>query len=90
MLRVIDRLAKELPVTIVPTFLGAHEYPEEYKNNHEGYLDLLCNEMIPAVAKQGIARFCDIFTEADVFSIEESRRVLNCAKQYGFPFPILC
>ncbi|HQP84316.1 MAG TPA: imidazolonepropionase [Candidatus Syntrophosphaera thermopropionivorans] len=84
MLRVIDRLAKELPVTIVPTFLGAHEYPEEYKNNHEGYLDLLCNEMIPAVAKQGIARFCDIFTEADVFSIEESRKVLNCAKQYGF------
>ena len=83
MLRVIDRLAKELPVTIVPTFLGAHEYPEEYKNNHEGYLDLLCTEMIPAVAKQGIARFCDIFTEADVFSIEESRRVLNCAKQYG-------
>jgi imidazolonepropionase len=87
-LRVIDRLTKELPITIVPTFLGAHEYPEEYKNNHQGYLDLLCNEMIPAVAKQGIAKFCDIFTEADVFSIEESRRVLNCARQYGLKLKI--
>ncbi len=83
-LKVIGRLAKELPITIVPTFMGAHEYPGEYRNDHPGYIDLLCNEMIPAAAEQGIAVFCDIFTEAHVFSIEESRRILSRAKEFGF------
>lgn len=82
-LRVIDRLAKELPITIVPTFMGAHEYPEEYRDDHAAYIDILCREMIPAVAEQGIARFCDIFTEAHVFSIEESRKILSRAREYG-------
>ncbi len=82
-LSVIGRLAEELPVTVVPTFMGAHEYPEEYKDDHEGYVRLLCEEMIPAVAAQGIARFCDIFTEAHVFGIEESRTVLKCARDHG-------
>ncbi len=82
-LRVLDRLAHDLPIRIVPTFMGAHEFPAEYKDNHPAYIDILCNEMIPAVAKQGIAQFCDIFTEAHVFSIEESRRVLSCAREHG-------
>ncbi|MDD3535969.1 MAG: imidazolonepropionase, partial [Candidatus Cloacimonetes bacterium] len=82
-LRVIKRLADELPIRIVPTFMGAHEYPAGYKNDHEGYLKILCEEMIPAVAEQGIAVFCDIFTEAHVYSIEESRRVLTKAREYG-------
>ncbi|HNT52462.1 MAG TPA: imidazolonepropionase, partial [Candidatus Syntrophosphaera sp.] len=82
-LRVIERLNRELPVNVVPTFMGAHEFPPEYKDDHAAYLDLLCNEMIPAVAEQGIANFCDIFTEAHVFSIAESQRVLSCARDHG-------
>lgn len=82
-LRVIKRLAEELPIRIVPTFMGAHEYPAQYKDDHEGYLKILCEEMIPAVAKQGIAVFCDIFTEAHVYNIAESRRVLQKAREYG-------
>ena len=82
-LRVIDRLAKELPIHIVPTFMGAHEFPAEYKDNHSAYIDILTDEMIPAVAEQGIAEFCDIFTEAHVYNLEESRIVLDCAKKHG-------
>lgn len=82
-LRVIRRLAETLPIDIVPTFMGAHEYPAEYKDDHETYLDILIKDMIPAVAQQGIARYCDIFTEAHVYNIEESRRVLSCAKNHG-------
>ena len=82
-LRVIKRLADTLPIKIIPTFMGAHEYPQEYKNDHETYIKILCEEMIPAVAEQGIAQFCDIFTEAHVFSVDESRQILETAKKYG-------
>lgn len=82
-LSVIGRLKRDLPIDIIPTFMGAHEYPAEFKDNHEAYLKILCEEMIPAVAKQGIAEFCDIFTEAHVYSIEESRRVLTTARQHA-------
>lgn len=82
-LRVIDRLAKALPIDVIPTFMGAHEYPQQYKDDHEAYLTILTSEMIPAVAGQGIAMFCDIFTEAHVYNIAESRRVLQCAADHG-------
>ncbi|MFA6720238.1 MAG: imidazolonepropionase [Candidatus Cloacimonadaceae bacterium] len=82
-LRVISRLDSELPVQVVPTFMGAHEFPAEYAHDHAGYIKILCAEMIPAVAAQGIARFCDIFTEAHVYGIAESRTVLTCAKAHG-------
>jgi len=82
-LRVIDRLAKELPIHIVPTFMGAHEFPAEYKDNHSAFIDILTDEMISAVAEQGIAEFCDIFTEAHVYNLEESRIVLDCARKHG-------
>jgi imidazolonepropionase len=82
-LRVIKHLADSLPIDIIPTFMGAHEFPDEYKQNHAAYIDILCNEMLPAVAKQGIARYCDIFTEAHVYSIEESRKVLSKARELG-------
>lgn len=82
-LRVIKRLNELLPIDIVATFMGAHEYPKEYKDNHEAYIEILIREMIPAVAEQGIAEFCDIFTEAHVYSIDESRRVLQAAKAAG-------
>ncbi len=82
-LRVIKRLNDELPIDIVPTFMGAHEFPTEYKENHEAYLKILEDEMLPAVAEQGIAKYCDIFTELHVYNIEESRRVLTKAKELG-------
>ena len=83
MLRIIDRLGRETPQTVIPTFMGAHAVPEEFRGDPEGYVALLREEMLPAVAKQGIARFCDIFCEEGVFSVEQSRRVLERAREYG-------
>ena len=82
-LRVLKKVAGLLPLTIVPTFLGAHEVPDEYQNNRQAYIDLLINEMIPAVAEEKLAVFCDIFTEKNVFSIAESEKILLAAKDYG-------
>lgn len=84
MLRVIDRLRKAVPLDIISTFLGAHEVPDEYRDDREGYVRLLIEEMIPAVAQSGLAEFADIFTEAHVFDIDQSRRILNAAKAAGF------
>lgn len=82
-LRVISQLKQNEKIDIVPTFMGAHEFPIEYKDNHQGYIDILVNEMIPRVAESGLAEYCDIFTEDHVYSIAESREVLQCAKNYG-------
>lgn len=82
-LRVIRELNRRHTVDLVPTFLGAHALPTEYKNNREGYLRILCEEMIPAVAEQGLAKYCDVFCETGVFTAEESRRVLEQGKKYG-------
>jgi imidazolonepropionase len=82
-LRVLKKVAGLLPITIVPTFLGAHEVPDEYQNNRQAYIDLLINEMIPAVAEEKLAVFCDIFTEKNVFSIAESEKILLAAKDHG-------
>ena len=82
-LKVIRRLNKEHPMDLAATFMGAHALPPEFKENREGYLKLLCEEMIPAVAKQKLATFCDVFCETGVFTAEESRRILECGKEYG-------
>ncbi len=82
-LRVIRRLDREQPVELAATFLGAHAVPEEYKDDREGYLRLLCEEAIPTVAREGLAEFCDVFCEKGVFSAEESRRILEAGKAYG-------
>jgi imidazolonepropionase len=84
MLKVINRLRKETPLDIVSTFLGAHEVPDEFRADREGYVRLLVEEMIPAVAKSGLAEFADIFTEQHVFDIEQSRRILTAAREAGF------
>jgi len=88
MLRVIDRVRHETPLDIVATFLGAHAIPEEYRDNADGFVDLLVREMIPAVSKQGIARFCDVFCEQGVFSVEQSRRILEAGKEAGLGLKI--
>jgi len=84
MLKVIKRLDENLPIDIIPTFLGAHEFPIEYIDDKEKYIDILINEMLPKIKEMNLAEFCDIFTEDHVFNIEQSRRILNRAKELGF------
>lgn len=82
-LRVIRRLAAEGPATLVPTFLGAHEVPTEYRGRRAEYVRLVCEEMIPAVARERLATACDVFCEPGVFSVAESRAVLTAARRHG-------
>jgi imidazolonepropionase len=82
-LRVIKRLGDALPVTLIPTFLGAHEVPPEYRINRAAYVQLVCEEMIPAVARQGLALSCDVFCEPGVFTVPETRAILTAARRYG-------
>lgn len=82
-LRVYRRLAEEQPLGVVSTFLGAHTIPPEYKDDRESYIDLVVDEMIPAVAEQKLADFCDIFAEESAFTIDESQRILMAAKAAG-------
>lgn len=82
-LRVIRRLNETQPVELVATFMGAHALPEEYKQRREDYIRLLTEEMIPAVAQEGLAEFCDVFCEKGVFSAEESRRILEAGIRHG-------
>ncbi len=71
------------PVDVVATFLGAHEVPDEYREKREDYIKLVIDEMIPAVAKNKLAEFCDIFCEEGVFTVEDSRRIMQAAKDAG-------
>ncbi len=84
MLKVIQRLQEALPIDIVPTFMGAHEFPTEYKDNREEYIRILKEEMMPQVKELGLAYYCDIFTEDHVYNIQQSRDILNHAKKLGF------
>ena len=82
-LRVIRALNEKQPIDLVSTFMGAHAVPKEYKENRKGYIDLIISEMLPAVANEDLAEFCDIFCETAVFTPEESCRILNEARKYG-------
>lgn len=82
-LQVIDNLNRTHPMDLVATFMGAHLVPAEYKSNREEYIRLVCEEMMPLVAQQGIAKYCDVFCEADTFTVEESRQVLEAGLKYG-------
>ena len=81
MLRAIRRLSQQLPLTIVPTFLGAHAFPEE--EAREAYIDRLVEEMIPQVAESGLAQFCDVFCDQGFYTTEEARRVLEAGLDHG-------
>jgi imidazolonepropionase len=83
MLRVVRRLNAEGKIAYVPTFLGAHEVPEEFRSRREEYVDLVVEEMLPRVAGERLAEFCDVFCEGRVFTVEESRRVLTAARSRG-------
>ena len=82
-LKVIQRLNKVHPVTAVSTFLGAHAIPTEYDRNADEYVKLIIDEMIPAVANQKLAEFCDVFCEKGVFNKDQSRQILLHGKKYG-------
>ena len=82
-LRVIRRLNDETALELIPTFLGAHEIPDEYRTRREDYIRLVLDEMLPRVAAEGLARYCDVFCESHVFTVNESRRVLTRAKELG-------
>ena len=83
MLRAIRRLGWETPLQYVPTFLGAHTVPEEYAGRAEEYVDLVINEMLPLVADDRLAEYCDVFCEAGAFGVEDSRRILLAARALG-------
>lgn len=82
-LRAMKRLGEDHAVDLVPTFLGAHMVPEEYKDNREEYIRMLTEEMIPEVAAQGLAEFCDVFCEKNVFTAEESKVILEAGQKHG-------
>lgn len=83
LLRVYRRLASEQPVRVVPTFLGAHMIPPEFRDNRAGYIDLLVNRMIPALVKEKLAVSCDAFVEDSAFSVAEARRILRAGQDSG-------
>ncbi|NOX87706.1 MAG: imidazolonepropionase [Calditrichaeota bacterium] len=82
-LEIINELNEEQPLEMIPTFLGAHEIPDEYRNDRQAYVELVCSEMIPLVAERKLARYCDVFCEKGVFTADESRRILTTAQKYG-------
>jgi imidazolonepropionase len=83
-LRAIRAVGEQTPLRCVPTFLGAHEVPEEYRGNTAGYVSLVVEEMLPRVADRGLAKYCDIFCEPKTFSVTEARQILSAAKALGF------
>ncbi|KRT17656.1 imidazolonepropionase [Pedobacter ginsenosidimutans] len=83
MLRVIRRLKDQFPIPIKATFLAAHAYPAEFKNNHQGYIDLIINEMLPQIAEEKLADYIDVFCEKGFFSVEETDQVLKAGAKYG-------
>ncbi|AWH85539.1 imidazolonepropionase [Flavobacterium album] len=88
MLRVIKRLKEEYPIAIKATFLGAHAFPKEYKENHSGYIDLIINDMLPKIAEEKLADYIDAFLETGYFSVEETERIMEAGKKYGLPAKI--
>ena len=83
MLRVIKKLAQNYPIKIKATFLGAHAFPTEFKENHSGYIDVIINEMLPKIAAENLADYIDAFCETGYFSVEETERIMEAGKKHG-------
>lgn len=87
-LRVLARLKNEAGFDVVPTYMGAHAVPPEFAGKPDDYVEFVCTEVLPRVAKEQLARFCDVFCETGVFSVQQSRRVLETAKSLGLGLKI--
>ena len=83
MLRVIQKLAQNYPVTIKATFLGAHAFPLEFKENHQGYINLIINEMLPEIAENKLADFIDAFCETGYFTVKETEQIIEAGIKFG-------
>jgi imidazolonepropionase len=83
MLRVINKLAQNYPIKIKATFLGAHAFPVDFKENHSGYIDLIINEMLPKIAQENLADYIDVFCETGYFSVQETEQIMEAGKKYG-------
>lgn len=83
MLRVVARLQRELPATVKATFLGAHAVGRAFAGRQSDYVDHVCEQMLPAVAEQGVAEFVDVFCDSGFFTPEETARILECGARYG-------
>ena len=82
-LRVIKKLKENFNIPIKATFLGAHAIPEEFKNNKEGYINLIIDKMLPEIAKENLADFVDVFCEVGYFSVKDTNRILSAGNMYG-------
>ncbi len=83
MLRVIKRLKENSPIPIKSTFLGAHAFPKEFKENRKGYIDLIINEMLPVISSEKLADYIDVFCESNYFSVEETKQILEAGANHG-------
>lgn len=88
LLETARKLGDEYPVTIVPTYLGAHAVPPEFAGRTDGYVDFMISEVLPEVAKRNLAEFCDVFCEKGVFDVDQSRKVLLAAKSLGMKLKV--
>lgn len=88
MLRVIKKLKENYPIEIKATFLGAHAFPTEYKENHSAYIDLIINEMLPKIVEEKLADYIDAFLETGYFSVDETIKIMKAGKKYGLPAKI--
>lgn len=88
MLRVIKRLREDYRIPIKATFLGAHAFPKEYKENQQAYIDLLINEILPKIAEEKLADYIDAFLETGYFSVEQTRQIIEAGNRYGLPSKI--
>ncbi|HRL70878.1 MAG TPA: imidazolonepropionase [Flavobacterium sp.] len=83
MLRIIKKLAENYPITIKATFLGAHAFPIEYKDNHQGYIDLMINKMLPEIAKNKLADYVDVFCETGYFTVAQTEQIMEAGIKLG-------
>ncbi len=88
LLRLINQIRKRSKIDIIPTFLGAHTFPLEYKDNKEEYVNIIIHKMLPIIKKERLSNFCDIFCEEGAFSIEQTEKIFNAAKRLGFRLKI--
>ena len=84
LLKAIKIVNNEVPLRVIPTFLGAHDIPPEYRHNPDLYVDIICEDMLPAVKEEQLAVFCDVFTDTGYFTIQQSEKILNTARELGF------